>query len=495
MERLPIGPPTLSSSVEFFPDTPEEAAPEVAKALIHAFVNCFGGQVPQAIVPWNLTTEDKNLAAAVGAEFKKLGVAYEALHRVGVSTKGVNDRTQEVFHRLFTALKKATGFEDHIAIFISTPTSIIFLPPPAQSPRRDQEGDFELALKYVQELQRCRPPVEHDISDPKEHVEKLTLEMDIIQRLIKEKPEHIVKSEADNGNPDSALDYGLRLQFGFGAPRNRAQSRKYFFKALLSPSASDILKSTIHSLLIIWHMDSSDTKLRLRHLYAAAHHANLSTSLCRSLLPSPSPSALPASPAALFFMKTTLEPHSKNAPEVCLFWKVCWKAWEDRKRQVEGEMGKMDEKRMRRPNRYRCAAVGCEIEADKGQMLLQCSGKCDSDKKPSYCGKECQRADWKNHKPFCRPGAACSVIDTGTFSHGTTKPNALQIPITVPGGKTVLVSSSTMDAKELKELKGGAEGMSGGGQTSMSMVNSLTVEMVKLDGGDEEEEEKETEID
>jgi hypothetical protein len=82
---------------------------------------------------------------------------------------------------------------------------------------------------------------------------------------------------------------------------------------------------------------------------------------------------MPASPAVLWLMKTTLEPHSVNAPEVCLFWKECWKAWEDRKRQVEGEKGKMDEKRVKRPNRYRCAAVGCEIEADKGRMLLRCA--------------------------------------------------------------------------------------------------------------------------
>lgn len=33
-------------------------------------------------------------------------------------------------------------------------------------------------------------------------------------------------------------------------------------------------------------------------------------------------------------------------------------------------MGKMNEKRVRRPKRYRCAAVGCEIEADKGRTLL-----------------------------------------------------------------------------------------------------------------------------
>jgi hypothetical protein len=212
MERLPIGLPTCSSGIEFFPDTPEEAAPEVAKALMQAFVNCFGDQASQAIAPWNLTTEDKNLAVAVGDEFKKLGVGYEALHKVGVSTKDVNDRTQEVFSRLFTALKKAVGYVDNIAFFISTPSSIIFSPLPDESPRGDQEGDFELALKYVQELQRCRPPTENnDILDPKEHVEKLTREMDDIQQVIREKPEHVVKSEADNGNPDSALDYGLRF--------------------------------------------------------------------------------------------------------------------------------------------------------------------------------------------------------------------------------------------------------------------------------------------
>ena len=48
------------------------------------------------------------------------------------------------------------------------------------------------------------------------------------------------------------------------------------------------------------------------------------------------PSAMPASLAVLWLLKTTLEPHSKNAPKVYLFWKECWKAWEDRMRQVEG---------------------------------------------------------------------------------------------------------------------------------------------------------------
>jgi len=121
--------------------------------------------------------------------------------------------------------------------------------------------------------------------------------------------------------------------------------------------------------------------------------------------------------------------------------------------------------------------------------------ECDSDKKPSYCGKECRCADWKNHKPFRKPGAARSVIDTGTSSHRMTKPNGLQIQITMADGKMVLVSSSTMDAKELKEFKGAADGIPTGGETMWSMVSSMVFERVKLDGGGEEEEEKEREID
>ena len=38
LKSFPIGLATRSSRIKFFPDTPGEAAPEVAKALMHAFV-------------------------------------------------------------------------------------------------------------------------------------------------------------------------------------------------------------------------------------------------------------------------------------------------------------------------------------------------------------------------------------------------------------------------------------------------------------------------
>ena len=147
---------------------------------------------------------------------------------------------------------------------------------------------------------------------------------------------------------------------------------------------------------------------------------------------------------------------------------------------LRGEREKMQLKRLKNPRRYRCAAVGYGIETDSGKMLSRCrsyslslyslpltrkhlkgSGKCDFDKKPFYCSKECQKADWKNHKPFCCPGAECSVVDDGTSdAAGPPKPSrgAIQLPITHAGGSRTFVSTSTMDAKSLKEVRDIVEG-------------------------------------
>jgi len=59
-----------------------------------------------------------------------------------------------------------------------------------------------------------------------------------------------------------------------------------------------------------------------------------------------------------------------------------------------------DRKVARAPNAYWCATEGCGIEGTKKATLLRCAGKCEGANKPYYCSKECQRKDWKRHKPM-----------------------------------------------------------------------------------------------
>lgn len=85
-------------------------------------------------------------------------------------------------------------------------------------------------------------------------------------------------------------------------------------------------------------------------------------------------------------------------------YKAVWAAIETRNKEMDEEQAEAEVKRAKRANRYRCASVGCSVQADTGRMLARCaykpafesladflwvgSGKCDPDKKPSYCSKE-----------------------------------------------------------------------------------------------------------
>ena len=69
-----------------------------------------------------------------------------------------------------------------------------------------------------------------------------------------------------------------------------------------------------------------------------------------------------------------------------------WDVVEKRYMDVEGKKQARDERVARAPRMYICAAPGCGIEGTKKSALLQCSGTCPANIKPSYCSKECQKA-------------------------------------------------------------------------------------------------------
>ncbi|KAJ7735605.1 hypothetical protein DFH07DRAFT_110325 [Mycena maculata] len=198
-----------------------------------------------------------------------------------------------------------------------------------------------------------------------------------------------------------------------------------------------------HAMLIIWHVQhfrgQGASAIVARYLFAGAYHTNESARIIRPILPKGSAAA----PEVLITIPM-LENFSKTTLELNYLCKDAFRAYEDRQEQMRTEQEKMEIKRMDRPLRYRCANLVCGIGADTGRVLQRCNGACDDDKKPSYCGKAC-------HKPFCKAGAPCSVIDTEftTIPAGRAAPSgSIQLPM---GGITF--SSSTMSPEFMKEIK------------------------------------------
>ncbi|KAK7000773.1 hypothetical protein R3P38DRAFT_2560282 [Favolaschia claudopus] len=93
-------------------------------------------------------------------------------------------------------------------------------------------------------------------------------------------------------------------------------------------------------------------------------------------------------------------------------WTHFWNSWDvwltSRQARLDGEAAK----KVSHPSHYKCASPSCRLETNKQAMLRACGGQCEGSCKPRYCSKECQVADWKSHKPFCKPGLA-PMVDAG----------------------------------------------------------------------------------
>lgn len=71
----------------------------------------------------------------------------------------------------------------------------------------------------------------------------------------------------------------------------------------------------------------------------------------------------------------------------------------------------------------RAMCRGCSKEAAAGVKLLKCAG-C---KQASYCGKECQKMDWKTHKHLCQGSLGPAPLDTSRVEKETKIKNNLSM--------------------------------------------------------------------
>ncbi|KAK0450076.1 hypothetical protein EV421DRAFT_1899593 [Armillaria borealis] len=487
-----------SKPMMFFPETGKEAAPEVARGLIRAFLTSFGDIGMTPLAPWKLTTEDTDLATAVGAEFKKLGVRKE-LCKISVSHSNAAI-ARESFEDFFNGLKSHMNLSEIASAAVSCPESIAFrnFTPPssvsraAASTHREGGGDsssFETALAYVNIRKNCIPI---DFSKPVDHTwgARIMKEIDDVLAMVKSKPENVIKAEADAGDSEAALDYGFRLRNGLECTPNRALARRYLVQAAVDTDAPAEKRSIAHSALIGWYTESSED-FRHRYLQAAAWHANESVKLAPGK----------TSPAAMMYAQNVMKPQAEHAVDMYLLYKELWSALESRDQDMEKGRAKMDQKRMARPNRYKCATVGCGIEAVSGHVFSRCIsslllygdgsndqfqvlGNVTQTRSPIIVAESVvKKKDWKNHKPFCMPGAPCSVIDVdGPSSIGSgSKKDSIQIPMKFGNGRTTMVSSSTMSPEFLKEMRDAADADATG--RDKLPPESFTVEMGKLNVG------------
>lgn len=160
-----------------------------------------------------------------------------------------------------------------------------------------------------------------------------------------------------------------------------------------------------------------------------------------------------------------------------------WRVYDRREEQLKREQDCREGKVSKAPNAYVCAALGCGIEATHKSALQQCSGKCTKEGKPAYCSKECQRQDWKRHKPFCKEGAPVDCVvaqqrqdlasgasagpsrpslngmefvagDIGSPTESTRrKEHLIDLPDPTRPGQFIKMSSRTQSPAAMKELR------------------------------------------
>lgn len=150
----------------------------------------------------------------------------------------------------------------------------------------------------------------------------------------------------------------------------RKRSRDYLVKAAYSPSSSDKVKAIAHGLLIQWYTEAHPV-IRLRYLFAAAHHCNVAAQLCARVYPGPEAIA---SPSVLVFMNSTFRQLSETLFELNIWCKDGIRAKDKRDAQISKGTKKMARRRLENPLRYSCAAPGCPIQTDTGAMFSRC--KC-----------------------------------------------------------------------------------------------------------------------
>ncbi|KAF9654423.1 hypothetical protein BDM02DRAFT_3106814 [Thelephora ganbajun] len=295
------------------------------------------------------------------------------------------------------------------------------------------------------------------------------------QHVLYELPTNVLRTLDD---PQSILELGTREWTGYGSPQIKDLALARWIPLTFNGSnVSRRIRAQAHSCLALgWYNKATEDPecLNVDAFYRAGSNANEAVSL--GLI----------SRTALM-VGYQIERIGFRRPETNRFpeWSTdrfeklneLWEAIDKRSAEVHKERSKQDAKVSKAPHQYVCAANDCGIQATKKSGLLRCAGKCPVLFKPSYCSKECQKVDWKRHKPFCKADATMSSAHSLSTDDQTaedterraslpedTSPDALRgrspeysVDMPLGEGRTLRLSSKTLGPQMMRELRKAAE--------------------------------------
>lgn len=200
-EKLPIG---LEDGMRFSPESVEEAAPQVVRGILYAFIHGLSGSA--AFAPFKLMTQENALAQAVSRHFERLGVP---IH-VEISPQSLCTSVDDCFAARFQSIKANYRFSESESFIIHTPCAVSFGAIQITDRLEYVGSNINKCVHYYLEWKRAEVSnIEELPTEARDRVEEAW------DRL-PEKPESLVKDKADRGDDKEALDYGLRLRTGFG---------------------------------------------------------------------------------------------------------------------------------------------------------------------------------------------------------------------------------------------------------------------------------------